>query len=152
MGVRRNRDSRETQEADELQKRAEEEENAKVRRRRFESVESLQGEPVAEEVIDPATIVPKSDNMANHAKDIAVQMGRNFPTETSFNIEQISIPVDETTSEPAFQVVDSEGQSYGSPLREYEQAAVLAGTLNREIVDQTARNSTEEIVEGTPEQ
>ena len=108
--------------------------------------------PVVEEELDPATIPPKSDNMANYAKDIAVQMGRNFPTETSFNIEQISIPVDETTSEPAFQVVDSEGKAYGSPRAEYEQAAVLAGTLNREIVDQTARNSTEEIIEATPEQ
>ena len=150
MAGRRNRANRETQESDELQKRGEEEERAKVRRSQFER--GAVAEDVVEEEIDPATIVPKSDNMANHAKDIAVQMGRNFPTETSFNIEQISIPVDETTSEPAFQVVDSEGQSYGSPLREYEQAAVLAGTLNREIVDQTARNSTEEIVEGTPEQ
>ena len=150
MAGRRNRDNRVTQEADELQKRAEEEENAKVRRSQFER--GAVAEEVVEEEIDPAAIVPKSDNMANHAKNIAVQMGRKFPTETSFNIEQISIPVDETTSEPAFQVVDSAGQSYGSPLKEYEQAAVLAGTLNREIVDQIARNSTEGIVESTPEQ
>ena len=150
MGVRRNRDNRVTQEADELQKRAEEEERAAIRRSQFER--GAVAEEVVEEEIDPAAIVPKSDNMANHAKNIAVQMGRNFPTETSFNIEQISIPVDEATSEPAFQVVDSAGQSYGSPLKEYEQAAILAGTLNKEIVDQTARNFTEEIVEGTPEQ
>ena len=108
--------------------------------------------PVVEEELDPATIPPKSDNMANYAKDIAVQMGRNFPTQTSFNIEQISIPVDETTSEPAFQVVDSEGQSYGSPLKEYEQAAVLAGTLNREIVDQSVRNVVNNSLDNTTEE
>ena len=73
-------------------------------------------------------------------------MGAAFPTDTSFDIEQVSLPIDG----PAFQVVDSQGQAYGSPRLEYEQAALLAGTLNLEIVDQTARNSTSKIIESTP--
>ena len=153
MAGRRGRDYSETQKTDELQFRKEEEERGNLRRKELEPAPTAEDTtPVVEEELDPATIVPKSDNMANYAKDIAVQMGRNFPTETSFNIEQISIPVDETTSEPAFQVVDSEGQSYGSPLKEYEQAAVLAGTLNREIVDQSVRNVVNNSLDNTTEE
>ena len=105
-----------------------------------------------DEDLDPATIPPQSDDMASYAREIATTLGRNFPTDTSFTIEQISVPVDETTSEPAFQVFDSKGQPYGSPRLEYEDAVVLAGSLNQQIVDQTSRNTVEEVIETTDEQ
>lgn len=56
------------------------------------------------------------------------------------------------TVKPAFQVYDSTGQAYGTPRLEYEESAVLAGTLNKQIIDQSTRNTVTETIQNTPEQ
>ena len=174
MGARRNTTLKKSQEADELQKRNEEEERRETVRRQYESVESLRGgRPVEETVVeevDAATIEPETEDMGRYGRNIARRLGQNFPTDTSFTVEPVDVPLTpeelaaETpqygpdagqpmaTVKPAFQVYDSTGQAYGTPRLEYEESAVLAGTLNKQIIDQSTRNTVTETIQNTPEQ
>ena len=134
------------------------------------------GNPVVLELepeIDLATIPPKNDSMVSYGREIAVNLGQDFPTETSFSIEQVSLPLTEAeianqpeavdaegnplgvpqaSSQPAFQVYDADGRAYGSPRIGYEEAALLAGTLDREVLDQAVRNSVDSIIDKTAEE
>ncbi|MCW4028006.1 MAG: hypothetical protein NWE76_11060, partial [Candidatus Bathyarchaeota archaeon] len=156
---RRRSVSRETEEARERQTR---DYNELAAQDQAELVSAID----REEVLEPQTIFPDQDDvqgMPAYARKIARDMGQNFPLTTSFNVQETTETVTRTVTNqagetlqreeqvPAFVATDSDGRIYGKAFDNYEQAAVLAGALNDQLINRAVSNSVSDIIDTSPQ-
>ena len=119
-----------------------------------------------EEVLEPQIILPEEDNvqgMPSYARKIARDMGQNFPLTTSFGVQETTETVTRSVTNqagetiqreenvPAFVATDSDGRIYGKSFQNYEQAAVLAGALNDQLINRAVTNSVSDIIDTSPQ-
>ena len=162
VGARRTRTFSDSQLEKERADRADREEANTARRAQYDRPPVTTAEPTTP--IDTSTIPPETDDMVVYGKTLARTIGPDFPSATSFAVEEITVDLTpeelaaETpnygpnagqpmaTTKTVFRVRDSEGVSYGVPLPTQGEAAVVAGELNTQLVDQAARNATSTVI------
>ena len=162
VGARRTRTFSDSQLEKERADRADREEANTARRAQYDRPPVTTAEPTTP--IDTSTIPPETDDMVVYGKTLARTIGPDFPSATSFDVEEITVDLTpeelaaETpnygpnagqpmaTTKTVFRVRDSEGVSYGVPLPTQGEAAVVAGELNSQLVDQAARNATSTVI------
>ena len=81
--------------------------------------------------------------MKQYARQIADHFGNKFPVNTSFGVEQAPGGM--------FVVLDSNGNQYGRTLDNSEDATMLAGALNEELINLVVRNAVDDVIDSSPE-